>query len=102
MVESKDKIHVLFDTDTDGYIVGWQQEFYDGKAWQTPFDTTNAVEVTPAALDNIIIGATRYTDGQLVTDEAKREELENPVPQPTPEQQMLAALALKLAKLEAG
>lgn len=98
----KETIKVLFDLDADGYIIGWQAGFWDGKVWQTPFDTTGAVDLAPAVLDNVIIGATRYTDGQLVVDAAKRAELANPVPQPTVEQQMLAALALKLAKLEAG
>ncbi|WP_225047405.1 phage infection protein [Lacticaseibacillus kribbianus] len=98
----KETIKVLFDLDADGYIIGWQVGFWDGTAWQAPFDTTGAVDLAPAALATVIIGATRYTDGQLVIDEAKRAELANPAPNPTVEQKMLAALALKLAKLEAG
>ena len=73
----KETIKVLFDLDTDGYITGWQAEFWDGTAWQAPFDTTGAVDLAPAVLDNVIICATRYTDGQLVIDEAKRDKAEN-------------------------
>ena len=96
----KDKIKVLFDTDVDGYITGWQQEFYDGRQWQTPFDTTNAVELTQTEIGTIVLGATRYTDGKLVVDESKQTQ---PVtPQPTTDQKMLAAVMLRVAKLEAS
>ena len=99
----KDKLKVLFTTDADGYITGWQQEFWDGRQWQTPFDTTNAVEVAPGDLDTIVMGATKLRNGKLVVDEAKQAELEQPVtPQPTTDQQMLAAVMLRVAKLEAG
>lgn len=94
---------MLFDTDADGYITGWQQEFWDGRQWQTPFDTTNAVEVAPGDLDTIVMGATKLRNGKLVVDEAKQAELEQPVtPKPTTDQQMLAAVMLRVAKLEAG
>lgn len=73
----KDKIHVLFDTDADGYIIGYQQEFYDGKEWQTPFDTTNAVEMTPADLASIALGASKVSsDGTITTDAEKQKEIE--------------------------
>ena len=102
-METKDKIKVLFSIDTDGYIIGYQREFFDGKEWQTPFDTTNAVEVAPGDLDTIVMGATKLINGKLVVDEAKQAELEQPVtPQPTTDQQMLAAVMLRVAKLEAG
>lgn len=99
----KDKLKVLFTTDAGGYITGWQQEFWDGRQWQAPFDTTNAVEVAPGDLDTIVMGATKLINGKLVVDEAKQAELEQPVtPQPTTDQQMLAAVMLRVAKLEAG
>lgn len=99
----KDKIKALFDFDADGYITGYQREFWDGRQWQTPFDTTNAVEVAPGDLDTIVMGATKLRNGKLVVDEAKQAELEQPVtPQPTTDQQMLAAVMLRVAKLEAG
>lgn len=75
-METKDKIRVLFDTDADGYIIGYQQEFYDGKQWQAPFDTTNAVEVTPADLANICLGASKVSsDGTITTDAEKQKEI---------------------------
>lgn len=100
-MEAKDKVKVLFDLDSNGYITGWQQEFYDGKAWQTPFDTTNAVEISQSDLNGISLGATKLIDGQLVLDTSKQAELEaeaNKVT-PTSEQQMINTLGLQNAKL---
>ncbi|WP_125581504.1 phage infection protein [Lacticaseibacillus suibinensis] len=102
-METKERIRALFTLDSDGYIIGYQREFFDGKEWQTPFDTTNAVEVAPGDLDTIVMGATKLRNGKLVVDEAKQAELEQPVtPQPTAEQQLIATLMLKVAKLEAS
>ena len=101
---TKDKIKVLFDLDADGYIIGYQQEFYDGKDWQTPFDTASAIEVTPTDLANICLGASKVSaDGIITTDEDKRAELEAEANKviPTPEQQMIAALVAKVTELEA-
>jgi len=102
-METKDKIKVLFDLDGNGYITGWQQEFFDGYEWKTPFDTTNAVDVAPADLETIVMGATKLVDGQLVLDAVKQAEIEaeaNKVT-PTTEQQLIATLSLRLAQLEA-
>ena len=74
-METKEKIKVLFTLDSDGYIIGYQQEFYDGKEWQAPFDTSKAVDLAPADVQTIVLGATKYTDGKLVLDTAKRDEL---------------------------
>ena len=103
-METKDKIKVLFSIDADGYIIGYQQEFFDGKEWQTPFDVTGSVDVTPADLETIVIGATKLVDGQLVLDKAKQAELEAEANKviPTVEQQLISTLMLKVAKLEAG
>lgn len=102
-METKDKIKVLFDINDDGYIIGWQQEFYDGNQWQTPFDTSKAVEVAVADLATIALGATKWVNGKLVIDPDKHAELEaeaNKVT-PTTEQQLIATLSLRLAQLEA-
>ena len=103
-METKDKLKVLFDTGTNGYITGYQQEFYDGKEWQTPFDVTGSIDVAPANLETIVIGATKLIDGQLVLDTSKQAELEAAANKviPTPEQQLISTLMLKVAKLEAG
>lgn len=101
----KDKIRVLFDTDEDGYIIGYQQEFYDGKAWQSPFDTTNAIEVTPADLASVALGASKVSsDGTIMTDADKKAEIEAEAnkPEPSPEHQMIAALTLEVAQLKAA
>lgn len=102
-MKTKDKVKVLLDLDDDGYIIGYQQEFYDGKAWQTPFDVTGSVDVAPADLETIVIGATKLVNGQLVLDTYKQAELEaesNKVV-PTAEQQMINALGLQNAQLAA-
>jgi len=103
-METKDKIKVLFSIDADGYITGFQQEFFDDADWQTPFDTTNAVEVDPDDIDTIVIGATKLIDGKLVLDNSKQAELEAEANKviPTAEQQLISTLMLKVAKMEAG
>lgn len=100
-METKDKIKVLFDLDGNGYITGWQQEFFDGKEWQAPFDTANAIELSQSDLNGISLGATKLIDGQLVLDTSKQAELEAEANKviPTPEQQMINTLGLKNAKL---
>ena len=103
-METKDKIKVLLGLDANGYIIGYQQEFYDGKAWQTPFDTTNAVEVTPADLASVALGASKVSaDGTIMVDADKKAELEAEANKviPTTEQQLIATLSLRLAQLEA-
>ena len=103
-METKDKIKVLFDLDGDGYITGWQQEFFDGYEWRAPFDTTNAIELSQSDLNGISLGATKLIDGKLVLDTSKQAKLEaeaNKVT-PTAEQQLISTLMLKVAKLEAG
>ena len=103
-METKDKIKVLFSIDADGYITGWQQEFYDGNQWQTPFDTRNAVDLSQSDLNGISLGATKLIDGQLVLDTSKQAELESEANKvtPTAEQQLIATLMLKVAKMEAN
>ncbi|WP_203632367.1 hypothetical protein, partial [Lacticaseibacillus suibinensis] len=75
-----------------------------GRQWQTPFDTTNAVEVAPGDLDTIVTGATKLINGKLVVDEAKQAELEAEANKviPTAEQQMLAALYARVIRIEEG
>lgn len=103
MVE-KATVKVLFSFDDQGWIVGYQSEFFDGTDWQTPFDVTNAVDVAPADLETIVIGATKLIDGQLVLDTVKQAEIEAEANKvvPTAEQQLISTLMLKVAKLEAG
>ncbi len=101
----RSSIKALFDLDDDGYIIGYQQEFYDGKEWQTPFDTTNAIEVAPTDLANICLGASKVSaDGTITTDAGKNAELEAEAnkPEPSPEQQMIAELTLEVAQLKAA
>jgi len=99
----KKTIKVIFYTDSDGYITGWQQEFFDGTKWQTPFDTTNAVDLAQSDLNGISLGATKLIDGQLVLDTVKQSEIEAEANKitPTTEQQMIATLMAKVTELEA-
>ena len=103
MVE-KDTVKVLFSFDDQGWIVGYQSEFFDGTDWKTPFDVTDSVDIAPADLETIVIGATKLIDGKLVLDTSKQAELEAEANKviPTVEQQLISTLMLKVAKLEAG
>lgn len=103
MVE-KDRVKALFSFDEQGWIVGYQSEFFDGKEWQTPFDTTNAIELAPTDLANICLGASKVSaDGTITTDAEKKAEVEAEANKviPTTEQQMIATLSLRLAQMEA-
>jgi len=103
MVE-KDTVKVLFSFDDQGWIVGYQSEFFDGTDWQTPFDATNAIDVTPTDLAGVVLGASKVSsDGTITTDADKKAELEAEANKviPTTEQQLIATLSLRLAQLEA-
>ncbi|WP_239061386.1 phage infection protein [Lacticaseibacillus sp. 866-1] len=89
----KDKIKVLFETDADGYITGYQQEFWDGRQWQAPFDTSKAVDLAPADVQTIVLGATKYTDGKLVLDTAKQKALADAQTQETTQPDLSAKVA---------
>ncbi|MFD1440790.1 hypothetical protein [Lacticaseibacillus hegangensis] len=95
-METKNKILASFMTNTDGYITGYQQEFFDGKEWQTPFDTTNAVEVAPGDLDTIVMGATKWVDGKLTVDADKQKALADVDEQDTQTDPQVAALQAKV------
>ena len=99
----RSSLKVLLGLDSDGYVVDYQQEFWDGSDWQAPFDTTNAVSLPQAEIDKIVIGASKLIDGAIVVDKAKQAELEaetNKVT-PTAEQMMINALGLQNAQLVA-
>ncbi|ABJ70671.1 hypothetical protein [Lacticaseibacillus paracasei] len=105
-METKNPIKALFSLNDGGYITGFQTEFWDGKTWQTTFDTSKAVEVDPAELNKIVFGATKYAGGKLVIDKDKRAELENNQPKPEPtatelkeQYDQLQAALLELADL---
>ena len=106
---TKNPIKTLFSLDDDGYITGFQTEFWDGKDWQATFDTSKAVEMDPADLNKIVFGATKYTGGKLVIDKDKQTELENSQPKPEPtaaelkeQYDQLQAALLELADLSLG
>ena len=74
----------------DGYIVG------------IGTDLDGTIDLTREEIDSVIVGATKLVDGHLVVDEDKVAEIsKSNVPQPTPEQQMIAALMAKVTELEA-
>lgn len=73
----KDKLEVLLSTDSDGYIIGYQKEFWDGSSWQTPFDTTDAVLMDTTSIDSIVLGAAKLNSDNTVTlDTNKQAEIE--------------------------
>nr|UWI11787.1 MAG: hypothetical protein [Bacteriophage sp.] len=99
------KVKAIFSTDKDGYITGYQQEFWDGSQWQTPFDDEKAILITPEELKKIVIGASKLADdGTVVIDTDKQAALEKAANQvtPTKEQTLLAKLTLEVAHMKAA
>ncbi|WP_179394991.1 phage infection protein [Lacticaseibacillus absianus] len=80
---------VIFDTDDEGYITGYQQAFWDGEQWQTPFDTTDAVDLAQIEVDKIVLGASKLVNGAIMVDQVKLAEIaEADKPQPTAEEEI--------------
>ena len=82
-----DKVKAIFSTDEDGYITGYQQEFWDGSQWQTPFDDEKSILIAPEELN---------TDKQAALEKAASQVT------PTAEQMLLANLTLEVAQLKAA
>lgn len=108
-MDTKNPIKTLFSFDADGYITGFQTEFFDGKEWQATFDLSKAVDVDPTELNKIVFGATKYTAGQLVIDSAKQAEIEQGQPDSVPtnaelkaQYDTMQAALLELAVLSLG
>lgn len=104
-MKTKNQIKALFSLNEDGYITGYQQEFWDGSQWQTPFDDENAILIAPEELKKIAIGASKLADdGTVVIDTDKQAALEKAANQvtPTEEQMLLANLTLDVAQLKAA
>ena len=100
----KDKLEVLLSTDSDGYIIGYQKEFWDGSSWQTPFDTKDAVLIDTTSIDSIVLGASKLNSDNTVTvDTNKQAEIEKAANQvtPTAEQMLMANLTLDVAQMKA-
>ncbi|WP_203663816.1 hypothetical protein [Lacticaseibacillus sp. 53-4] len=100
----KEKLKVLLTLDADGVVIGYQKEFWNGQKWQVGFDDTDAIELSQSEIDSIVVGATTYANGKLATDEAKAAEVVAAAERPAPsaDQQILATVMLRVAKLEAG
>ena len=78
----------------EGYIQGYEVEFWDDREWQTPFDTTDAVLLPQSEIDKIALGASKLVDGAIVVDQAKLAEMQEAAkPQPTAEEQVVALQA---------
>ena len=86
-------VTVRLSFDADGYIDGYGSDYND----------TNAIEIEQSTLDSIAFGATKYINSEFIIDKDKLAALAVAnKPQPSPEQQMISTLMLKVAKLEAG
>ncbi|RXS53700.1 phage infection protein, partial [Lacticaseibacillus rhamnosus] len=86
------------------YITGYQQEFWDGSQWQTPFDDEKAILIAPEELEKIAIGASKLADdGTVVINTDKQAALEKAANKVTPsaEQMLLAKLTLEVAQMKA-
>ncbi len=92
-----EKVKAIFSTDEDGYITGYQQEFWDGSQWQTPFDDEKAILIAPEELKKIAIGASKLADdGTVVIDTDKQAALEKAANIKTPDPLALAVNQLGL------
>lgn len=85
---------VRLDTQPDGFIY----------AWGTDYTSDNVVDIDENELKKIVAGASKLVDGKIVVDQQRVTDLypAYAMPTPTPEQQMISTLMLKVAKLEAG
>ena len=85
---------VRLDTQADGFIY----------AWGTDYTSDNVVAIDENELKKIVAGASKLVDGKIVVDQQRVTDLypANVMPTPTPEQQMIAALYARMAKIEDG
>lgn len=87
-------VKVALDVDSDGYIIGWTEaDFAVSGATLTEIDENELATVADP------LGASKLTDGHVVKDDTKAAELTRVTP--TAEQQLIAALSLQIAQLEA-
>ncbi|MDN4553350.1 hypothetical protein QYI97_03720 [Lacticaseibacillus paracasei] len=84
---------VRLDTQADGFIY----------AWGTDYTSDNVVDIDENELKKIVAGASKLVDGKIVVDQQRVADLypTDVMPTPSPEQQMIAANTLELAKLKA-
>ncbi|UYI61134.1 hypothetical protein OGL96_05435 [Lacticaseibacillus paracasei] len=84
---------VRLDTQADGFIY----------AWGTDYTSDNVVDIDESELKKIVAGASKLVDGKIVVDQQRVTDLypADAMPTPTPEQQMIAALALDVAQMKA-
>lgn len=85
---------VRLDTQADGFIY----------AWGTDYTSDNVVDIDENELKKIVAGASKLVDGKIVVDQQRVTDLypADAMPTPSPEQQMIAALTLEVAKLKAA
>lgn len=84
---------VRLDTQADGFIY----------AWGTDYTSDNVVDIDENELKKIVAGASKLVDGKIVVDQQRVTDLypDDAMPTPSPEQQLIATLSLRLAQLEA-
>ncbi|WP_423492864.1 hypothetical protein [Lacticaseibacillus paracasei] len=85
---------VRLDTQADGFIY----------AWGTDYTGDNVVDIDENELKKIVAGASKLVDGKIVVDQQRVTDLypADPMPTPSPEQQMIAALYARVTKIEDG
>lgn len=85
---------VRLDTQADGFIY----------AWGTDYTSDNMVDIDDNELKKIVVGASKLVDGKIVVDHQRVTDLypADVLPTPSPDQQMIAALYARMAKIEDG
>jgi hypothetical protein len=84
---------VRLDTQADGFIY----------AWGTDYTSDNVIDIDENELKKIVAGASKLVDGKIVVDQQRVADLypADAMPTPSPEKQMIAALALEVAHMKA-
>lgn len=83
---------VRLDTQADGFI----------HSWGTDYTGDNVVDIDENELKKIVAGASKLVDGKIVVDQQRVTDLypADAMPTPSPEKQMIAALALEVAHMK--
>ncbi|RNE08909.1 hypothetical protein FAM22280_02110 [Lacticaseibacillus paracasei] len=83
---------VRLDTQADGFIY----------AWGTDYTSDNVIDIDENELKKIVAGASKLVDGKIVVDQQRVTDLypADVMPTPSPEKQMIAALALEVAHMK--
>lgn len=85
-------------TDNNNRLLNWAY-MHDSRPVGSTDDGQQIIEID--STDGLYENHASIIDGQVVPDAGYDPDADRPTPEPSPEQQMLAALTLKVAQMEA-